>query len=127
MKAIPLFLALLGFFNFTLALRHSNVVRLHNYTRNHKNKFSTTGTNLDGAQIAGYFDPGESATDEAWTIYKDKGAWLGCLLDATDKGAGKAWPNYLDRNPPSAKSEWQGTLQSTYRPLSMTCAEELHY
>ncbi|OAK93794.1 hypothetical protein IQ06DRAFT_204231, partial [Phaeosphaeriaceae sp. SRC1lsM3a] len=58
------------------------------------------------------WDPEESATNENWIKYKKKGAWLGCLLDATDEEAGKAWPNFLNRNPPSISSEWQGTLES---------------
>lgn len=74
---------------------------------------------VPGAQIAALWDPEESATNENWIKYKKKGAWLGCLLDATDGEAGKAWPNLLNRNPPSISSEWQGTLESTYQNCSI--------
>jgi hypothetical protein len=67
-----------------------------------------------GVQIGAFWDPAESATNEDWLKYQRKGAWLGCLLDATDENAGKAWPNFLNRNPPSIKGEWAGTSERTY-------------
>lgn len=59
------------------------------------------------AQVAGY-DSKEFANPEEWEKYRVKGAWLGCLMRNTDKEAGKAWPDPLNRTPKSARGPWTG-------------------
>lgn len=65
-------------------------------------------------QAAGEWDPRHLATEEEWNMYRSKGSWLGCLLDATDEAAGKAWPDPYSRVPMSASSPWKGTLESEF-------------
>lgn len=69
-------------------------------------KAKAVGRSLkDKLQVAAALD------DEEWEKYWQKGNNLGCLLDATDENAGRIWPTYLNRNPPSISSPWQGMLQ----------------
>ncbi|KAH6875069.1 hypothetical protein BKA58DRAFT_281314, partial [Alternaria rosae] len=65
-------------------------------------------------QIAADFDPTDVANDASWDKYKKKGNWLHCLMDMPDEVAGRNWPNYLNRNPPSARSQWKGTLEGNH-------------
>lgn len=64
--------------------------------------------------IAARYDPNIVASAQEVARYTAKGNWLGCLLEATDENAGKAWPDPLGRTPKSASSQWVGTLKSTY-------------
>ncbi|KAI4658649.1 uncharacterized protein J4E79_006407 [Alternaria viburni] len=65
-------------------------------------------------QTAVDFDPTDYANDASWDKYKKKGNWLRCLMEMPDEVAGRNWPNYLDRNPPSAASQWKGTLEGEF-------------
>jgi hypothetical protein len=68
----------------------------------------------DVVQTAGdVFNPKNIASPEAWTKFREKGNWLGCMTRATDEEAGKMWPDPLNRTPKSARSQWQGDLTST--------------
>jgi hypothetical protein len=71
-------------------------------------------TPSDSVQLAAIWDPENIAHEEDWEKYVIKGGWLGCLLDATDEDAGKAWPDPLRRTPKSASSQWKGTLGGKY-------------
>jgi hypothetical protein len=64
-------------------------------------------------QTAAKWDPENLANEADIFKYVTKGRWLGCLLDANDEDAGKAWPDPLGRTPKSASSQWTGTLEST--------------
>jgi len=89
-------------------------------------KASASEPNL--VQIAADFDPTDVANDASWDKYKKKGNWLRCLMEMPDEVAGREWPNYLDRNPPSARSQWVGTLEGKFyhsitiqtQPLTLT-------
>ncbi|KAF1832885.1 hypothetical protein BDW02DRAFT_553766 [Decorospora gaudefroyi] len=50
------------------------------------------------------YDPQNVASNADWATYTEKGARLGCRLDADDEAAGRLWMD--TRNPPSARSEW---------------------
>ncbi|KAI4913443.1 uncharacterized protein J4E92_009792 [Alternaria infectoria] len=78
-------------------------------------KASASEPNL--VQTAVDFDPTEYANDASWDKYKKKGNWLHCLMEMPDEVAGRNWPNYLDRNPPSAASQWKGTLEGRFYPF----------
>jgi hypothetical protein len=67
---------------------------------------------LDVVRTAAVWNPNNLANDQVMATYQRKGHWLGCLLDANDAGAGKAWPDPYGRTPKSARSPWIGTLQS---------------
>jgi hypothetical protein len=116
MKTVPSLLILIWLCSFAAGLvndSHSHF--LHSPQHNHKtsagsNRNGRPTSPADNVQIAGLYDPGETATAEAWTKYKEKCAFLTCLLVMTDEDAGKAWPE--NGNPKSASSEWQGTLES---------------
>jgi len=75
-------------------------------------KASASEPNL--VQIAADFDPTDVANDASWDKYKKKGNWLRCLMEMPDEVAGREWPNYLNRNPPSAASQWKGTLEGRF-------------
>jgi len=78
-------------------------------------KASASEPNL--AQTAVDFDPTDYANDASWDRYKKKGNWLRCLMEMPDEVAGREWPNYLNRNPPSAASQWKGTLEGKLYPF----------
>jgi len=80
-----------------------------------KDKASASEPNL--VQTAVDFDPTDYANDASWDKYKKKGNWLRCLMEMPDEVAGRNWPNYLDRNPPSAASQWKGTLEGRFFPF----------
>jgi hypothetical protein len=90
------------------------------------------GSEPDTVQVAGTdWDPTNIADDATWQKYKKKGNWLRCLMEMPDEVAGRQWPNYLNRNPPSARSEWQGTLEGksyqSYLYLQQAINNDLHY
>ncbi|KAJ4298009.1 hypothetical protein N0V90_005908 [Kalmusia sp. IMI 367209] len=58
------------------------------------------------------FDSVTLADDEKWTITRCKGAKLVALMLATDQKAGPQIEELKGRNPPSAKSAWQGDLKA---------------
>jgi hypothetical protein len=65
-------------------------------------------------QTAGdVWNPKNIASPEAWTKFREKGNWLGCMTRATDEEAGKMWPDPWNRTSKSARSQWQGDLTST--------------
>ena len=109
MKTVPTLLVLIWLCNFAAGLvndSHSHF--LHSPQRTHNAVSGGNGngrpTSLtDNVQIAGFYDPEDTAATEAWTKYQEKGAFLTCLLDMTDEDAGKAWPE--NGKPKSASSE----------------------
>lgn len=58
---------------------------------------------------AAHWDPNNLASDKLMKDYKVKGKWLGCIVDANEKSAGKMF-NPSNRNPPTAASPFTGTL-----------------
>jgi hypothetical protein len=62
--------------------------------------------------VAAQYDPNRVASDLDMNNYIAKGNHRGCLLEATDRGAGML--SMDTRSPPSAQSLWQGTLESEY-------------
>jgi hypothetical protein len=74
---------------------------------------STSSLGLATLFARAVLDPNEVASDALFEKHRAKGHWLGYLLDATDEGAGKGWPDPHARTPKSARSIWTGTLQCT--------------
>jgi hypothetical protein len=66
----------------------------------------------NNVQLSGQYDRNNIAFIQDVGRYAAKGSWLGCLVDATDGDAGKAWPDPWNRTPKSATSRWSGTLES---------------
>jgi hypothetical protein len=62
--------------------------------------------------VAVEYNPNNVASDLEMNNYVAKGNHRGCLLEATDQGAGGL--SMDTRSPPSAQSLWQGTLESKY-------------
>lgn len=70
-------------------------------------KFTTHSTRL-----ARRFDPDELANEEIWKHASCKGGRLIDLMMSSDAEAGPKIEQTMDRNKPSARSEWQGDLRS---------------
>jgi hypothetical protein len=120
MKVFPLLLASLGFassvntqlVNVSSQSPASNLssVNLANGTHTLRNGFAS---GRDGPMPApvpqlAVWDPNDIATAEVYEQYRAKGSFLGCLIDASDLNAGKAWYGVLR----SVASDWKGTLES---------------
>lgn len=72
---------------------------------------------LDGVHVVGDFDPMAPASVPELDKYIKKAKSMSdCLLKLTNEDAGKAWPDPLGRNPKSARSQFQGTLEGRFSP-----------
>jgi len=60
------------------------------------------------------FEPDVFPDEVTWHTAVCKGARLVDLMRTTDEKAGTLIEQWKDRNPPSAKSEWQGDLKGKF-------------
>lgn len=65
------------------------------------------------------YNPKRVARPDEISKFAEKGRFLGCLMDASDASAGKAWPDPYGREPKSARTIWPGTLESKSMSLSL--------